>query len=151
MGDVLRQRSLPSVRETRHLDACFKFLGEAPGLDHDDTRGQLELIPDRRRQRLDQGRRVDAAPYFDRQHHRLQVALGYQFGLEVADVEVAENEVFEFRVIDIDAADFEKAAGAMGVFDKRKDREWPGVIVAALPGDQVARTPAQEWRDIISP
>lgn len=117
---LLRSLLMPPIGEPGHLDACFKFPGQTAGLDRDYLRGQPELIPHRRFQSLDRSRRIDAAPHFDRHHHDLEVAGGDQLGLEVADVGVAEDEILELRMIDVDAADLEETACAMGVFHQRK-------------------------------
>src|SRR5271166_3609814 len=97
------------------------------------------------------GGRMDAATHLDRHEQDLKIALGDQLGLEIADVGIAENEILEIGMIDVDTADLEEAAGAVRMLDQRKDRERTRRIVATLPGDEIARTPAQKRRDGVGP
>src|SRR5208282_6488449 len=71
--------------------------------------------------------------------------LGLQYRLEVEHVGIAEHEVFEVGVIDVDAANLEKPGGAIGVPDHRKKfGERPGTGRIGYIADQIARIPAQE-------
>src|SRR5438876_1050451 len=64
---------------------------------------------------------------------------------------VAEHEVLEILVAEVHAAHLEEAGSAMRVADARKHREWAHTIVGFDIGDQIARAPAQERRDVVAP
>src|SRR5262249_44573978 len=88
------------VAKTRGLHAALELLGERAGLQHHDVRGQPEAVLDGLshpgRDRIS----VRARPRLDRDEQHLEVARRHQLGLEVGDLDVAEHEVLELRMVD---------------------------------------------------
>ena len=66
---------------------------------------------------------VGAAAHLDRQAQEVVAAFVQRLGTEVADLEVAEDEVLEVLVAEVDAAHLEEAARAVRVLDAREDRD----------------------------
>src|SRR5439155_11017008 len=54
-------------------------------------------------------------------------------------------------VAKVDAAYLEEAARAMRMFHARENRIRPRAVIRLAVGDEVARAPAQEWRDVVRP
>ena len=87
-----------------------------------------------------------------RRFSRSVLGFGLQDRLKVEHVRVAEHHVLEFRMIDVDAAHFEKSGGAVGVPDHRKKvSETAAARRVRGETDQVAGIPAQKRCRMIGP
>jgi hypothetical protein len=132
------------IDEARGLQAAFEFRGKTAALEHLKHWGNLEGffhgLGNCRADRLRLARALDLDQHA--QVFQVGLGLGFQDGLKIEHVRIAEHHVFEFRVIDVDAAHFEKSGGTVGMPDHRKKlRETAAAGRARHATDQIAGIP----------
>ena len=92
---------------------------------------------------------IGAAPDLDMDAKHIQIFNGHRLAFEVVDRRQPKHQVFELAVVDVDAANLEKTAGALRVSHHRKHREWPRARHVVAQHHEIAGHPAQERRDVV--
>src|SRR5258707_7273359 len=131
---VVPLATLPTpVGKARSLYAAFEFLGQRAGLQDRHIGGQAEAVPDRLPNSCGDRGHIDVPPGLDGDEQHLEVARRHQLGLEVRDMDVAEHEILELRVVEVDPADLEESGRAVRMLDQRKDRIGMTAVLAGAP------------------
>src|SRR5688572_19814977 len=136
-----------AIDEARGLDVGFELLGQRAGLEHRNLRRQFEFFLGLELNSSCNLAGVASPADLDRELEEVVAALVHRFGAEIADLGVAEDEVLEVLLAEVDAADLEEAGGAVRMLDARENRERPCPVLGFAISNEVARAPAQERRD----
>ena len=111
----LRPDSHSLVNKAGCFDAGFEFFRQAAGIQNVDDRADFEGLANIIGQGPSDRICIAASAGFDAYNKFVQAFGSDEFDFKVVDLGNAKNEILKFRMIDIDAADFGKADGPVGM------------------------------------